>query len=191
MDKNRCAWAKTPLETEYHDKEWGVPVHDDHELFEFLLLEYFQAGLSWLSILKKRENFRVAFDQFNYKKIAHYSQDKISELLSNEGIIRNRRKIDAAVQNARVFIDIQSKYGSFDNYIWSFVNHQPIINEWKSSEQVPAKTALSDTISKDMKSRGFVFFGSTICYAYMQAIGMVNDHTTDCFRYSEINQMIV
>ncbi len=189
MDLVRCEWAKIPIEKEYHDNEWGVPVKEDGKMFEFLLLEFFQAGLSWNTILKKRENFREAFDRFDYTKIARYNNSKINELLNDKGIIRNKRKILAAVQNAQTYIDIQNNFGSFCDYIWSFVNYKPITNAWKSTKEVPAKTELSDAISKDMKRRGFVFFGSTICYAHMQATGMVNDHLINCFRYDPIRQM--
>lgn len=184
----RCGWVSNdPLYIEYHDKEWGVPVFDDQKLFEFLVLESFQAGLSWITILKKRENFRKAFNGFDYKKIARYNSQKINQLLNNSGIIRNRLKINAAVNNAVAFIKIQDEFESFSRYIWGFIGHQPIKNHFKTLEEVPAKTPLSDTISKDLKRRGFKFVGSTIMYAHMQATGMVNDHTTDCFRYKEIN----
>ncbi|MFO8067485.1 MAG: DNA-3-methyladenine glycosylase I [Bacteroidales bacterium] len=185
-NKNRCAWAKKPAEIEYHDKEWGVPEYDDKKLFEFLILESFQAGLAWHTILKKRENFRKAFDDFDYNKIADYSTDKINQLITNPEIIRNKKKIEAAVKNALVFKQIQREFGSFKNYFWSFSNFTPIINRWKDASEVPAKTSLSDKISKDMKQKGFTFFGSTICYAFMQAVGMVNDHEMDCFRYNEL-----
>jgi DNA-3-methyladenine glycosylase I len=185
----RCDWAKTALEIEYHDKEWGIPVQDDQKMFEFLVLEFFQAGLSWNTILKKRENFREAFDGFNYEKMADYKDSKVKILLNNKGIIRNKKKIQAAIHNAQKYMAIQSKFGSFCDYIWSFVNYRPITNAWESIEEVPAKTELSDAISKDMKRRGFVFFGSTICYAHMQATGMVNDHLTGCFRYDPIRQI--
>ena len=185
----RCPWAGDRLSIEYHDREWGVPVHNDQELFEFVLLEFFQAGLSWSTLLKKRENFREAFDGFDFRKIACYGKEKKQQLLTNKGIIRNRRKIDAAVHNACVFMNIRKQYGSFDSYIWSFVNDQPIDNEWETMEEVPASTGLSDIISRDMKKQGFVFFGTTICYAFMQAIGMVNDHLVGCFRYPRILRM--
>ncbi|SNR17307.1 DNA-3-methyladenine glycosylase I [Tenacibaculum jejuense] len=185
--KKRCFWVSNdPLYIEYHDKEWGVPVYDDETLFEFLLLESFQAGLSWITILKKRENFRQAFDGFDYKKIANYNEDKFNELVVNEGIIRNKLKIKAAITNAKAFIEIQKEYGSFSKYIWDFFNGKPIKNNFKTREEVPATTPLSDEISKALKKRGFKFVGSTIIYAFMQATGMVNDHTTDCFRYNEV-----
>jgi DNA-3-methyladenine glycosylase I len=185
--KNRCQWVgENPLNIEYHDKEWGVPVHDDRLLFEFLILEGQQAGLSWLTILKKRENYRKAFDNFNPVKIANYYQKKINELLNNEGIIRNRLKIHSTIQNAQSFLEVQKEFGSFDRYIWSFVDSKPIVNQRKTLKEIPAKTALSDKMSKDLLKREFKFVGSTICYAFMQAVGMVNDHTTDCFRYKEI-----
>ncbi len=185
--KNRCEWVNdNPLNIEYHDKEWGVPVHDDRLLFEFLILEGMQAGLSWVTILKKRDNFRIAFDNFAAHKISNYDDEKIAELLANEGIIRNRLKIESAIQNSRAFLDIQKEWGSFDTYIWSFVDGKSIQNQWKSLKEIPAKTAQSDTMSKALKKRGFKFVGSTICYAFMQAVGMVNDHQVDCFRYKEI-----
>lgn len=185
--KKRCAWVSdNPLYIAYHDKEWGVAVFDDAILFEFLILEGFQAGLSWISILKKRENFRVAFDNFDYKKIANYTEDKLIELKNNEGIIRNKLKIKASVTNARAFMKVQEEFGSFSNYLWNFVNGKPIINKFDKLTDVPTKTALSTKISKDLIKRGFKFVGPTIVYAFMEAIGMVNDHTTDCFRYKEI-----
>lgn len=183
--KKRCFWVSNdPLYIEYHDKEWGKPVYDDGALFEFLLLESFQAGLSWITILKKRENFRKAFDNFDYKKIAKYNQEKFDELILNEGIIRNKLKIKAAITNAQLFIEIQQEFGSFSKFIWNYVDGKPIINKFKKREEVPATTELSDKISKDLKKRGFKFVGSTIVYAFMQATGMVNDHTTDCFKYN-------
>ena len=182
--QNRCFWVhEDPLYIEYHDEEWGKPVYDDETLFEFLLLESFQAGLSWITILKKRENFRKAFDDFNYKKIANYKQDKFDELIVNAGIIRNKLKIKSAITNAQLFMVIQNEFGSFSKYIWSYVDGKPILNSFKTRAEVPATTDLSDTISKDLKKRGFKFVGSTIVYAFMQATGMVNDHTTDCFCY--------
>jgi DNA-3-methyladenine glycosylase I len=165
----------------YHDEEWGRPVYDDRRLFEFLVLEGFQAGLSWITILRKRENFRRAFDDFDYRKIAHYSEQKHEQLLQDEGIIRNRLKIKAATTNARAFLEVQEEFGSFSNYIWGFVAGKPIINHFKTMGEIPASTPLSDKISKDLKKRGFKFVGSTIVYAHMQATGMVNDHITDCF----------
>ena len=185
--KTRCNWSTTDkLYIDYHDKEWGIPVHDDRLLFEFLLLEGAQAGLSWITILRKRENYRKVFDNFNPAKVAKYSDKKIEKLLMNKGIIRNKLKINAAIQNAKSFLEIQKEFGSFDNYIWKFVLGKPKINKWKSLKDVPAKTKESDLMSKDLKKRGFMFVGSTICYAFMQAIGMVNDHITDCFRYKEL-----
>lgn len=186
-NKKRCAWtASNPFHDEYHDNEWGIPLHDDQKLFEFLILDAFQAGLSWLTILKKRKNFREAFDNFDAKKIAGYKENKITELLNNAGIVRNKLKVRASVTNARAFLKLQDEFGSFDNYIWQFVNHKPIINKWKNADEVPASTKESDAMSKDLKKRGFKFVGTTICYAFMQAAGMVNDHTTDCFRYKEV-----
>jgi len=185
--KKRCSWCENnPLYIKYHDEEWGVPVHNDKKLFEYLMLETFQAGLSWLTVLKKRKNFSKAFDNFDYKKIAKYNTEKVEELLQNEGIIRNRLKVKAAITNAQNFIKIQEEFKSFSNYIWSFVNGKPIKNSWDTEAQLPAKTALSDKISKDLKKRGFKFVGSTIIYAHMQATGMVNDHITSCFRYNEV-----
>ena len=187
MQKTRCTWCgNDPLYMEYHDTEWGVPVYDDATLFEFLMLETFQAGLSWITILRKRENFRKAFDQFNYKKIATYSDAKMEELLLDAGIIRNRLKIKATVSNAKEFIKIQEEFGSFSNYIWKFTNGKPIKNSCKTLSDVPATTPLSDIISKDLKKRGFKFVGSTVIYAHMQATGMVNDHVTDCFRHQQV-----
>ncbi|AUS05622.1 DNA-3-methyladenine glycosylase I [Pseudotamlana carrageenivorans] len=185
--KTKCSWCQgDTLYEAYHDKEWGVPIHDDQLLFEFLILETFQAGLSWITILRKRENFRNAFDAFDYKKIAHYQQDKIDALLLDAGIIRNRLKIKATITNAQAFIKIQEEFGSFNSYIWGFVDGKPIKNHFKTMEEVPANTPLSDTISKDLKQRGFKFVGSTVIYAHMQATGMVNDHMVDCFRYKEV-----
>ncbi|MDP2542837.1 DNA-3-methyladenine glycosylase I [Tenacibaculum discolor] len=185
--KKRCFWVSDdPLYIEYHDNEWGVPVYDDDKLFEFLMLETFQAGLSWITILKKRENFRKAFDNFDYKKIAKYSEGKYEELLQDAGIIRNKLKIKATITNAQLFMKVQEEFGSFSKYIWDFTNGKPIINKFKKREEIPATTELSDAISKDLKKRGFKFVGSTVIYAHMQATGMVNDHTTDCFRYHEV-----
>ena len=182
----RCAWVGTdPLSIEYHDREWGVPVHDDRKLFEFLILEGMQAGLSWMTILRKRDNFRAAYDDFDPRKIAQYDQTKFEELMDNPGIIRNRRKIEAAAQNARAFQAVQAEFGSFDAYIWQFVGGKPKVNSWKSMAEIPAQTEASLILSKDLKQRGFNFVGPTILYAHMQATGMVNDHTTDCFRYLE------
>ena len=188
--KKRCFWVSDDeLYTKYHDEEWGVPVYDDHTLFEFLILETFQAGLSWITVLKKRENFRKAFDNFDYKKISDYSEKKYEELLSNEGIIRNKLKIKATISNAKAFMKIQEEYGSYSNYYWAFVNGKPIQNGFKTKTEVPATTDLSDKISKDLKKKGFKFVGSTVIYAYMQATGMVNDHTTDCFRNKEVQNL--
>ncbi len=186
MDKIRCGWAKKPLEIEYHDKEWGVPVHDDRKLFEFLILDAFQAGLSWSTILTKRENFRKAFDYFDYQKIAQYDQKKIDTLLQDAGIIRNKLKINAAISNANAFLKVQEEFGTFDRYIWSFTNGKTITNQWKEMKDVPATSKESDAMSKDLKKRGFKFVGSTICYAFMQAAGMVNDHLVSCFRYQNL-----
>ncbi|MCF6168508.1 DNA-3-methyladenine glycosylase I [Lutibacter sp.] len=187
MSKIRCSWCgDNPLYVAYHDAEWGVPVYDDAKLFEFLVLETFQAGLSWITILKKRENFRNAFDNFNYNKIATYNEVKFEELIQNTGIIRNKLKIRATISNAIAFIKIQKEFDSFSNYIWSFTNGKPIINNWKNLSEIPATTALSNIISKDLKKRGFKFVGPTVIYAHMQATGMVNDHIIDCFRYSEV-----
>lgn len=183
--KKRCFWAtESKLYQEYHDHEWGKPVYDDETLFEFLFLETFQAGLSWITILNKRENFRKAFDNFDYKLIAIYGEDKYLELLQNEGIVRNRLKIRAATTNAKLFMEIQVEFGSFSKFIWDYVGGKPIINQFKSRDEVPTRTELSDRISKDLKKRGFKFVGSTIIYAFMQATGMVNDHTIDCFKYA-------
>jgi len=191
--KKRCAWVPqdNELYIKYHDTEWGVPVHDDQLLFEFLILEGFQAGLSWITILKKRENFREAFDNFDPYKVSCYDEKKINKLMNNAGIIRNQLKIKAAVNNANAFLRIADEFGSFDSYIWQFVDGQPVINQWKTIDGVPASTDLSDKMSKDLKNRGFKFVGSTICYAHMQATGMVNDHTTDCFRYEEVNKTVL
>ena len=183
----RCKWCeKDPLYIKYHDTEWGVPVHDDQKLFECLLLETFQAGLSWITVLRKRENFRNVFDHFDYHKIALYDEGKIQELLQDTGIVRNKLKVRAAVSNAKAFMEVQKEFGSFDKYIWSFVDGTPIKNDWVTTKDLPAKTEISDILSKDLKKRGFKFVGSTIVYAYMQATGMVNDHTIDCFRYDEL-----
>lgn len=188
MSKIRCSWCgDDPLYVSYHDTEWGVPVKDDAKLFEFLILETFQAGLSWITVLRKRENFRSAFDQFDYQKIATYDQQKIDSLLQNSGIIRNKLKINATITNAQAFIKVQEEFGSFSNYIWQFTNHRPILNAFKSLSEVPANTPLSDTISKDLKKRGFKFVGTTVVYAHMQATGMVNDHVISCFRHKEVH----
>ena len=187
MTKHRCGWCLgDPIYEAYHDTEWGVPVKDDATLFEFLILETFQAGLSWITILRKRENFRKAFDNFDYKKIVNYNQKKIDSLLEDAGIIRNKLKIKATISNAQAFIDIQKEFGSFNNYIWAFTNDKPIKNKVKNYKEAPPTTALSDTISKDLKKRGFKFVGSTVIYAHMQATGMVNDHEVTCFRYNEV-----
>ena len=185
MELTRCDWClSSDLYKKYHDEEWGVPVYDDHTLFEFLLLETFQAGLSWITILNKRENFRSAFDNFDYKKIACYSEEKIQELLLDAGIIRNKLKVYSAVSNAQAFIKVQEEFGSFSKYIWDFTDGKPIDNNRKSLKEVQATTPLSDTISKDLKKRGFKFVGSTVVYAHMQATGMVNDHVADCWKKS-------
>jgi DNA-3-methyladenine glycosylase I len=182
--KKRCAWVTDhPLYIEYHDKEWGVPIYDDQQLFEFLILEGMQAGLSWLTVLKKREHYRHSFDNFDATMIAHYDQMKFDALMANPGIIRNKLKIQSIIVNASAFLTLQQETGSFSNYIWSFVDDKPIKNHWESLQQIPPKTVISDKMSKDLKQRGFKFIGSTICYAFMQATGMVNDHTTDCFCY--------
>ena len=183
--KERCSWVTdSQLYKNYHDKEWGIPVFDDKTLFEFLILETFQAGLSWITILNKRENFRKALDNFDYNKIATYKESKYESLLIDTGIIRNKLKIRSAITNAQIFIEIQKEFGSFSKFIWSYLNNKPIINKFLKKEDVPATTTLSDTISKDLRKRGFKFVGSTVMYAYMQAVGMVNDHTADCFKYS-------
>ena len=179
----RCGWARNELSIAYHDREWGVPQHDDHKLFEFLVLEGAQAGLSWDTILNKRENYRTAFSEFDPAVVAKYDARKVGKLLKDAGIVRNRLKIDSAIRNAKLFLAVQNEFGSFDRYIWQFVGGHPKINSWRTLKQVPARTAESDAMSKDLKRRGFNFVGSTICYAFMQAVGMVNDHVTDCFRY--------
>jgi DNA-3-methyladenine glycosylase I len=187
--KQRCGWAgPDPLYVAYHDEEWGVPVHDDRTLFEFLVLEGAQAGLSWSTILKKRENYRQAFDDFDPVKVAQYDDRKVAELLSNPGIVRNRLKIPSAIKNAQAFLEVQRKFGSFDAYIWQFVGGKPKQNAWKTLGEIPAHTPESDALSKDLKQRGFSFVGSTICYAHMQATGMVNDHLVTCFRYRELKR---
>jgi len=184
--KLRCGWANGALSIRYHDQEWGVPVHDDRTLFEFLILEGAQAGLSWSTILNKRENYRRAFHQFDPARVARYDRRKMQQLLRDPGIVRNRLKIAAAVDNAKAFLRVREEFGSFDRYIWQFVGGKPLVNKRKSMRQVPARTAESDAMSKDLKRRGFRFVGSTICYAFMQAVGMVNDHIVDCFRYKEL-----
>ena len=186
IELRRCPWAKGDQYIDYHDKEWGVPVHDDRLLFEFLILEGAQAGLSWITILKKRDNYRKAFDQFDPNIVAKYGKRKQQSLLGNPGIVRNRLKIEAAIQNAKAFLAVQEEYGTFDEYIWRFVGGQPKQNAWKSMKAVPAQTSESDAMSKDLKRRGFKFVGSTICYALMQAVGMVNDHLVECFRHGEL-----
>ncbi len=184
--KFRCPWAIDELYGRYHDTEWGVPLHDDRRLFEFLILEGAQAGLSWHTILKKRENYRAAFDQFDPEKVARYNAAKIARLLNNAGIIRNRLKIRSAIQNAKAFLKVQEEFGSFDAYIWRFMGGRPKINFWKTLKQIPARTAESDAMSRDLRQRGFNFVGSTICYAHMQATGMVNDHLVTCFRHKQL-----
>ncbi len=182
----RCPWAKNALNTPYHDEEWGVPLHDDGRLFEFLILEGAQAGLSWDTILRKREHFREVFDGFDAEKVARYDRKKIRRLLTDPGIIRNRLKITAAIKNARTFLVVQEEFGSFDEYIWQFTGGRTRHNAWREHRQIPAQTAESDAMSKALKRRGFAFVGSTICYAFMQAVGMVNDHVVDCFRYPQL-----
>ena len=185
--KIRCAWAGTdPIYIKYHDTEWGIPLHDDRRLFEFLLLDGFQAGLSWITILKKRSNYREAFDHFEPQKMAAYDAYKVKKLLANKGIIRNRLKVEAAIQNAKSFLAVRKEFGSFDNYIWQFTGHQIIKNAWKTMAEIPAQTKESVAMSNDLKKRGFKFVGPTICYAFMQAAGMVNDHVVDCFRYNQV-----
>ncbi len=190
LEKTRCTWAGTDaLYVAYHDKEWGVPVHDDRKLFEFLILEGAQAGLSWITILRKREAYRKAFAGFDPAKIAHFDEARMATLMQNEGIVRNRLKIASTVKNARAFLAIQEELGSFDAYQWRFVDGRPVTNTWSGRGQVPASTPQSDAFSKDMKKRGFAFVGTTILYAHMQAVGMVNDHTVDCFRYREVKKL--
>ncbi len=190
-NKRRCSWpSKNPLMIEYHDKEWGVPVHDDKTLFEFLILEGAQAGLTWQTVLNKRENYRKVFDDFNPNKIACYGKEDVNRLLSDSSIIRNRLKIASTIQNAKMFLEIQKEFGSFDAYIWRFVGERPIDHKIKDIKDIPTTTQESDTISKDLIKRGFKFVGSTICYAFMQAVGMVNDHEMKCFRYKEIQRLL-
>jgi DNA-3-methyladenine glycosylase I len=190
MTRTRCSWCgDDPLYVDYHDREWGVPVRDDRKLFEFLVLEGAQAGLSWITILRKREGYRAAFDGFDADRVARYGEDRIVELLADPGIVRNRQKLRSAVGNARAFLAVQEELGSFGEYLWSFVNGRPIQNAWRSLAEIPATTPLAETISKDLKKRGFRFVGPTIVYAHMQATGMVNDHLVDCFRYREIAEM--
>ena len=189
-EKQRCGWAGSdPLYQQYHDEEWGVPLHDDRQLFEFLVLEGMQAGLSWLTVLKKREAFRQAFDGFDFHKVAGYGGDKIAELLGNAAIIRNRLKIHSAIGNAQAFIRIREEFGTFDCYIWDFVDGKPLQNRWRSMAELPAKTLLAEKISKDLRRRGFNFVGPTIVYSHMQATGMVNDHLTGCFRHREVREL--
>lgn len=189
-EKSRCEWCTgSDIEIAYHDKEWGVPLHDDQRLFEFLILEGAQAGLSWITILKKRDHYHKVFDQFDPLLVAEYSEKKIEELLKDAGIVRNRLKVSSAVSNARLFLDVQAEFGSFDHYIWQFNDGKVINNSHRSHSDIPANSVESDAMSKDLKKRGFRFVGSTICYAYMQATGMVNDHTTDCFRYQQIHAL--
>lgn len=186
----RCGWSiSDPLMIDYHDNEWGVPVHDDRKHFEMIVLDGAQAGLSWQTVLKKREAYREAFDNFDPKKVAGYDERKIEELLNNPGIIRNRLKVSSAIKNANAFLEVRKEFGTFDKYIWQFVDGIPMHNTWKTLKELPAKTPESDAMSKDMKKRGFNFVGSTICYAYMQAAGMVNDHTVECFRHKEIRRI--
>jgi len=190
MKMNRCSWAgNDPLYIRYHDREWGVPVHSDRKLFEFLILEGAQAGLSWITVLKKRRAYREAFDNFDFNKVSRYNDAKVRRLLGNPGIIRNELKLRSAVNNARAFIEVRREFGTFNRYIWSFNGNKAIQNEWKTMKNIPARTELSDMISKDLKNRGFTFVGSTITYAHMQATGMVNDHLTSCFRYREIKSL--
>ena len=185
--KQRCQWCQgNEAYVAYHDEEWGVPVHNDRRLFEMLVLEGAQAGLSWLTILKKRENYRAAFDRFDPEKVAHYDSLKVRQLLENPGIVRNRLKVQSAVRNARAFLSVQAEFDSFDAFLWQYVDSKPKQNAWTSVSQIPARTETSDVLSEDLKKRGFQFVGSTICYAFMQAVGMVNDHVTDCFRYEQV-----
>ena len=189
-ERKRCAWAGTdPLFVAYHDEEWGVPLHDDRVLFEFLVLEGAQAGLSWSTILRKRDAYRRAFDRFDPEKVARYNKRKISTLLADAGIVRNRAKIDSAIKNAKAFLEVQAEFGSFDVYQWRFVDGRPVQNRWRAVGDIPARSAQSDAISNDLKSRGFTFVGSTIVYAHMQAVGMVNDHIVDCFRFREVAKL--
>jgi DNA-3-methyladenine glycosylase I len=184
--RQRCGWADTEVYFDYHDREWGVPVHDDRLLFEFLILEGAQAGLSWTTILRKRDNYRAAFDHFDPLLVAAYDQRKVDALLADPGIVRNRLKIQAAVRNAQAFLTLQQHFGSFDTYVWRLVDGRPRQNAWRARHEVPARTPESDALSKDLQRRGFTFVGSTICYAFMQAVGMVNDHLVDCFRFAEL-----
>ena len=184
--RTRCQWARTPLGIAYHDNEWGAPIHDDRMLFEFLILEGAQAGLSWETILKKRDAYRDAFDGFDPARVARFTPARVERLLRNPGIVRNRLKIESAVTNARAFLAVQKEFGSFDDYVWRFVGGAPRVNGWRTLTEIPARTPESDALSRDLLRRGFKFVGSTICYAFMQAVGLVNDHTTDCFRYREL-----
>lgn len=186
MSKVRCKWAKTPIEAVYHDVEWGVPVHDERALFEFLVLEGAQAGLSWLTILQKRNRYREVFDYFDVNKVARYDAEKIASLLNDAGIVRNRLKVAAAINNAQRFLEVQTEFGSFDAYLWRFVDGKPIINHWCTHAEIPTQNAIAQALSKDLIKRNFKFVGPTICYAMMQAIGMVNDHTVDCYRHKEL-----
>lgn len=186
----RCEWSTSnPLDQDYHDTEWGVPIHDDRTLFEFLSLEGAQAGLSWTTILKKREGYLKAFDNFDVKKISRYNEKRIEKLLNNPEIVRNKLKVNSVVSNAKLFIAVQKEFGSFDKYIWAFVDGKPIKNKWKNLAEIPSSTEISDQMCKDLKKRGFKFVGTTICYAFMQATGMVNDHCTDCFRYKQVSKL--
>jgi DNA-3-methyladenine glycosylase I len=187
--KIRCGWAGTdPIYVGYHDEEWGVPVHDDRTLFEFLILEGAQAGLSWITILRKRDAYRRAFDRFDAKKVARYDQKRIAKLLADPGIVRNRMKLESAVKNARAFLEVVAEFGSFSEYQWRFVDGKPVVNRWRSLKEVPPRTPISDALSKDLKQRGFSFVGSTIIYAHMQAVGMVNDHLVECFRHRSVGK---
>ena len=188
-ERLRCAWIKDELMAKYHDEEWGVPLHDDRRLFEFIVLDGAQAGLSWNTVLHKRENYRAAFDLFDPEKVARYGRRKVNQLLANSGIIRNRLKIESAIKNARAFLAVQEELGTFDRYIWQFTGGRTMVNAWHSLKQLPARTPESDAMSKALKGRGFTFVGSTICYAFMQAAGMVNDHVVQCFRYRQICRM--
>ena len=184
---DRCPWSgNDELMIRYHDEEWGVPVHDDRKHFEFLVLEINQAGLSWKTVLRKRDHYRVVYEDFNPAKVAGYDDKKITQLLNDAGIIRNRRKIEASIHNARRLLEMKKEFGSFDSYIWSFVNNKPLVNSWKCDSDIPARTELLDTVSEDLKKRGFKFIGSTIIFAHLQAVGIVNDHITDCFRYGQL-----
>ena len=188
-DRIRCGWASSdPIYVGYHDREWGVPVRDDQRLFEFLVLEGAQAGLSWITILRKRDAYRAAFDDFDPEKVARYDARRIAKLLKNEGIVRNRAKLESAVKNARAFLAVQDEFGSFSKYQWGFVENEPVVNRWPTLKQIPPRTPLSDALSKDLKQRGFSFVGSTIVYAHMQAVGMVNDHLVSCFRYDQVGR---